>query len=280
MRVRGKRAQQVAVCGFMALSVVACSGNDTSTGDAATNGPGPVPSEMCADGEAPVLAAYALDNGEFRWVVCSADQSRYDVVDASTDAVHLRSIGPQGDETIVAYDPADGTQLQSSDPPATPTTVLGQTPDGRSSVEVDGIRIEGGQDDPTTAVDATGQDLWTQPGSPAYDNLWAIGDDAVYVVDQSDPRGQRLVAYELQTGDSRWERAPIDPYGAEVGWPWHVRGEVLFTIWSNLALLSTADGSTIWRTDYPVVEFPRMTGVRANDDSVFVAFSSTPSGGD
>ena len=47
-----------------------------------------------------------------------------------------------------------------------------------------------------------------------------------------------------------------------------------------LAACDLEDGSTIWRTQYPAVEFPRMTGVRANSVSVFVAFSSIRSGGD
>ena len=138
--------------------------------------------------------------------------------------------------------------------------------------------MEGGQDDPTTARDAsTGEKLWTQPGSPAYDDLWAAGDGAVYVSDGQGGLGPRLLtAYELTSGEVRWQNEPT----AEQFLPWHVSNGVLFTIWSNLALISTEDGSTIWRTQYPAVEFPRMTGVRANSVSVFVAFSSIRSGGD
>ena len=73
----------------------------------------------------------------------------------------------------------------------------------------------------------------------------------------------------------RRELGPTD-----VSWPWHVDSDVLFAIWTNLVVISTDDGSTIWRTQYPVVPFPRMTGVRANSDTVFVAFSSVASGGD
>ena len=161
------------------------------------------------------------------------------------------------------------------------------SPNDLSASDAEGICIRGGQSGPTSAVNESGEVLWTQPGSSVYGDVLAAGDGAVYVVDRG-PRGARLVAYEFESGETRWERAPIDPYGAEVGWPWHVSGEVLFTIWSNLALLSTEDGTTLWRTSYPVVspgigaslEFPRMTGVRTNDDTVFVAFSSIPSGGD
>ena len=51
-------------------------------------------------------------------------------------------------------------------------------------------------------------------------------------------------------------------------------------MWTNVALIATDDGSTIWRTDYPEAQFPRMTGLASNDHSVFVAFSAVPSGGD
>jgi hypothetical protein len=65
-----------------------------------------------------------------------------------------------------------------------------------------------------------------------------------------------------------------------MGWPWYVEGEDLFAIWTNLAVVSTRDGKTRWNTNYPIAQFPRMTGVRANAQMVFVAFSSVPSGGD
>jgi len=251
-------------------------GGGTSTPARAIVSAAPKPAEMCEANTAPALAAYALEDGTFRWAVCSSDDARRDVLEASEEVVHLAA-----DQTVVAYHAGTGTELPSAPPPPNTSTDFGVTADGRSTIDVDGIRIEGGQDDPTTAVDAaTGEQLWTQPGSPAYDDMWAVGDGGVYLVDRSTSSGPRLVAYELKSGAIRWERGPIDPYGADVGWPWSVSGNVLFTIWSNLALISTEDGSTLWRTDYPKVEFPRMTGVRANGDTVFVAFSSVRSGGD
>jgi hypothetical protein len=50
--------------------------------------------------------------------------------------------------------------------------------------------------------------LWTQPGSPPYDDVWAIGDGAVFVVDGNlSAGGGRIVAYELDSGEMRWERS-------------------------------------------------------------------------
>ena len=44
-----------------------------------------------------------------------------------------------------------------------------------ASIIVDKIRLEGGQDNPTTAVDTkTGKTLWTHPGSPVYGDVWAV----------------------------------------------------------------------------------------------------------
>lgn len=146
---------------------------------------------------------------------------------------------------------------------------------------VDGVRITGGQDDPTSATDEkTGKVLWTQPGSPPYDDVWAIGDGAVFVMDGKGPAQARLVAYEVTSGATRWALEGVNPYGPTMGWPWYAEGKELFTIWSNLAVISTRDGKTRWHTNYPQAQYPRMTGVRANSDLVFVAFSSVRSGGD
>jgi hypothetical protein len=277
---------------WLAVLPTACGDDDNPSGGedtapapaSGTVSSAPPPGEMCEeDGETPVLAAYSLDDGEFRWVVCSPDQVRHDVLAASDEAVYLEAAVAQSTElTVVAYDTEDGSELASADPPPDQSIDVHRTADGRSTVEVDGVRVLGGQDDPTTGVAAsTGEVLWEKPGSPVYDDVWAVGDGAVYVIDRrSDPASPRLVAYEIESGDARWERKPVDPYGTEMGWPWHVAGDVLFTIWSNLALLDTTDGSTMWRTDYPAAEFPRMTGVRANAETVFVAFSSVRSGGD
>jgi outer membrane protein assembly factor BamB len=110
------------------------------------------------------------------------------------------------------------------------------------------------------------------PGSPAYDDVWAVGDGAVYVVE---PATAEMVAYELADGSERWRR-PFD--GIRNTWPYEVAGGIVFAMWSNLDALSAADGSVLWSTDYPPADFPRMTGIAADDSGVFVALSSAPSG--
>lgn len=223
---------------------------------------GPAPTEMCGAEGLPAVAAYDLSTGAFRWVACSTEDVRRGVVEASDEAVYLEV--SSNTQELVAYDAADGTELPDGGPAESQPTLPDRTGPSPSPV-VDGVRIEGGQDDPTTAVDvSTGDVLWTRPGSPAYDGLWAVGDGAVYVINRQGT-AQRLVAYELTSGDVRWE-IELDP--TDVSWPWHVDSDVLFAIWTNLDVISTDDGSTIWRTQYPVVDFPRMTGVRSNSDTV------------
>ena len=241
---------------------------------------GPPPAEMCGGNGSPAAAAYDLASGAFKWVACGSGEVRRGVLDASDEAVYLEVFVPDvGTPELVAYDAASGEELPNGGPAGSGPTLpinTGATP----PVLVDGIRLEGGQGDPTTAIDATtGDVLWTKPGSPAYDDVWAVGDGAVYVTNQltaSAAFSGPIVAYELTTGEVRWT---IDADSTDVQ-PWHVAGGVLFAIWTNLAVISTRDGSTLWRTQYPSVEFPRMTGVRANSDTVFVAFSSVASGGD
>ena len=139
----------------------------------------------------------------------------------------------------------------------------------------DGVMVSGGQDEPTNGTDAaTGELLWTMPGSPPYDDVWAIGDGAVYVVDTVT---SEVVAYELADGSVRW-RQPWD--GVRYSWPYYVSGDTMFAMWTNLDAMSTADGTNRWATTYPSQEFPRMTGTFANDNAVFVAFSTVASGGD
>jgi outer membrane protein assembly factor BamB len=239
---------------------------------------GAVPAEMCAAPAKPALAAYDRKTGTHKWSVCASDSARRELLAASDKFVYL-TVSDRGPAKLVAYDMA-GKEVPDGGPaegrPELPTFPTGP----HEGIIVGAIRVTGGQDDPTTVVDhATGRFLWSQPGSPPYDDVWAIGDDAVYVIDRNGASSPRLVAYELSSGKTRWQIDNVDPYGT-IGWPWHVDGDLLFTIWSNLAVFSTRDGKTVWQTNYPKVEFPRMTGVRANSTLVFVAFSSIASGGD
>jgi outer membrane protein assembly factor BamB len=267
------------------MAVAACgteSADDAGADRPPSNADATPPSETCAAGDELVVAAYDLVTGDRRWATCSAEASlRRNVAAATDDAVWVTVIGESGERKLVAYGADDGAELAgggpSKDRPAVPAVPTGPSP----GPVVDGVRIEGGQDDPTSAFDAaSGKLLWSAPGSPAYDDVWAVGDSAVYVVERGAQVPPRLIAYELRSGEVRWEQDLESIAGGYGPWPWHVSDEVLFTMWTNLALVSTDDGSIIWRTDYPDGEFPRMTGVAVNDDTIFVAFSSVRSGGD
>jgi outer membrane protein assembly factor BamB len=235
---------------------------------------GPTSQEMCAPGQTPALAAYERRTGAYQWSTCTpvADERR-DVVDATSDAVSLRTIdySNSGPRTITVVDARTGATRSTSADPS-----VGET---RPTLCVDGVCISGGQDDPMVATDAKTQKvLWTQPDAhPVYDDIWAVGDGAVYAIHSPRGAAPTLAAYEIRTGRTRWRRS-VAPYTDAA--PWLVRNGVLFSIWNNLTLVSTADGSVLWHTAFPMAEFPRVTGVRANADQVFVAFSPIASDGD
>jgi outer membrane protein assembly factor BamB len=236
--------------------------------------------QMCSGDELVALVAYDLATGAFRWAACSTnEQARRSVLEATSEVVYVDEVVTEQtmEQRLIAYDVVDGTELptdEAAESQPTLSDVITETP----AAVVDGIRLEGGQlgqDAPTSAIDdSTGEVLWTQPGGPVYAGVWAVSDGAVYVYGGE---GGRLVAYELTTGDVRWA---IAVYGHDAGMPWYAENELLFAMWTNLAVISTDDGSTIWRTNYSLEQFPVMTGVRANADTVFVAFSWTGSGGD
>ena len=101
----------------------------------------------------------------------------------------------------------------------------------------------------------TGDRLWTYPATLVYDDVWAISDGAVYLAGRDG-----TTAVDVRTGDVRWVTPTVDP--PDRPWPWHATDGRVFTIWNNLVVMSTDDGSVLWRTEYPVVEFPRMTARR------------------
>ena len=68
------------------------------------------------------------------------------------------------------------------------------------------------------------------PGSPAYDDVWAVGDGAVYVVDAATAH---VVAYELADGAERWRR-PFD--GLRNSWPYVAAGGIVFAIVNQLGI--------------------------------------------
>ena len=257
---------QIGAFALLALPLLNACGDSDSEGGGAS----PAPDEMCEVGQVPQAAAYDLDDGSFRWASC-ADGNAYRSVRAVTDdAVYVR--GPD----LIALDPTDGSVLV--DAPDLPPSAV--PPPG--AIEVDGLTVSGGQDDPVSVRDTNGE-LWTQPGTWAYDDVWAIDDDAVFAVERGGggaPNSVRLVAYELATGDIRWEYAG-DPY-AEGLWPWHAEDGRLFTVWNNLQVRDTGSGELLWKTSYPPSQNPdlRMAGVDADDEAVFVGFATAPSGGD
>jgi hypothetical protein len=146
--------------------------------------------------------------------------------------------------------------------------------------ELDGLRLKGGQDDALVVSDAsTGEKIWSVMDHLAYDDVWAVGDDAVYMahIEESTagPSPWTLRAYELQTGEVRWEVEPTSE-----SYPWWVADGRVFSMWTDLTVLSTDTGEVLWATDYETPGFPGMRGVLANSTSVFVTFASAWGGGD
>ena len=149
-----------------------------------------------------------------------------------------------------------------------------------SAPAIDGLRIEGGQDDPLVVTDsATEQELWRVADHLVYDDVWAVDDDAVYVLHRGSITDTGAVftirAYALRTGEIRWEHEP-----AGESYPWWVADGRVFSLWTDLTLLAADTGEVLWATDYQSPGFPGMRGVLANDDTVFVTFASEWGGGD
>lgn len=280
MQARRGHVVEVAVAA-VAVAAGGCGadgGEPTASGGAVD---GPSPAEMCPAGQTPVVAAYAVDSGQHRWAACGTEQVWHSIVGADADGVYVAWYDTE--QRVAAYDTGTGEALAPSEVP--PDVLRAPTGPSSAPIVVDGMRIDGGQDDPTTGTDAaTGELVWSQPGNWAYDDVAAVGDGAVFAVERpvSDP-AQRVVGYEVATGEVRWAVDVADPY-VESGWPWHVDGQRLFLLWFDLAVRSTRDGTVLWRTDFhtpPTTTAPmRMSDVATHDDTVFVAFSAVPSQGD
>lgn len=273
-RAPGRRAT-ITVIMSLGLALASGCGNEASPA-----GHGPPPSEMCPDGQVPILAAYSLDDGEFAWATCDTNIRMHVATAASSTDVWVEipyppemlridartgQIVARGAAANFPGDVPDTADWRRSEPPGTPA-----------------VQVRGGQDDPLTGVDtATGETVWTAVGHPVYDDAWAGDAQAVYV-GSWDPTsavaGSVLVAYEIESGDERW-RIAAPP---EMGWPWHAAGGRLFSMWYELWVIDTDDGSVLWNTAYgePTSGFPRMFGAVTNDEFVFVSFTSEASGGD
>lgn len=270
-RERYRRIMGAFVSGLLLVAcggaLVACGGADERTHVDS--------SDMCP-GEAPMVAAYDRESGEDRWQACG-DPMRFNLLRSATDDVVTVSDAGGG---VIRLDASTGERLETED-----ATEISADPPGdvarpsTSSANDAGVRLSGGQDDPLVAVDAAGGgELWRQPDDHLpYDDVWAVGDGAVYVLHfvGPSPTGTPapVRAYELRTGEIRWEQ-PAAAY------PWWVDDGQVFAIWKNLTVMSTETGEVVWATDYSGGEFPGMRGVLANNDTVFVSFTMHYGGGD
>lgn len=232
---------------------------------------------MCRDGEYPILAAYDLETGGFRWATCDTNPDMHIALAANETDVWLEIPYPQRSLRVDATS-GEIIEISEGEPRDIPDAADRVRRDPPSNAE---IRVRGGQDDPLVGFDETsGRELWRVDGIPVYDDIWAFDDDSVYVrlLENQDGRSTSwIVAYEIASGSERWR---MD--GGMSGWPWHVANGRLFAMWFDLLVIDTIDGSLVWRTTYgePTEGFPRMFGAVANDDTVFVSFTSVVAGGD
>ncbi|MFM7755763.1 MAG: PQQ-binding-like beta-propeller repeat protein [Actinomycetota bacterium] len=261
------------------LCLVAC-GADGSPGDGGDRsaGYGPAPIDMCPEGEYPILAAYAIDDGEFQWVTCGTNPDMHEAVAATTDEVWVEI--PYPPQTL-RVDARTGEVLESNDGLASADLPSDADRIRRDPPATDTVKVSGGQDDPLVGRDvATGEEIWRAVGAPVYDNVWAADDATVYVRGWDDDSGVPrawIAAYDVASGDQRWRIA-----AAQLGWPWHVANGRLFAMWFDLQVIDASDGSILWATSFgePPGGYPRMFGAVTNGAFVFVSFTSSVAGGD
>jgi outer membrane protein assembly factor BamB len=183
-----------------------------------------------------------------------------------------------------ALDPADGSVLTVA--PEAPAPEVTAEPGQTYRIPVDGLTVTGGQDDSVTVYNADGSVRWNRPGTWVYDDVWAIDDGVVFAISYQEPETAglaspaRLIAYELVTGEIRWDylgdatREGLDPWLAENG--------RVFTVGQNLEVRETGTGEVLWKTSYPQSQHKnlRLIGVAVNDDTVYVGFASAFGAGD
>ena len=123
---------------------------------------------------------------------------------------------------------------------------------------------------------ATGTELWRNDDHLVYDDVWAVGDGAVYMNHQTGSEST-VVAYELTTGDigGNARLARSRTRGGSTASGSSRRGR-------TSSALRTDDGSVLLTSDYPQTEtgFPAPRAVVTNDTSVFVSFASGFGSGD
>jgi outer membrane protein assembly factor BamB len=182
-----------------------------------------------------------------------------------------------------AFDAVGGQLITDASPPPPRIGPTGQPGQPQTTV-VDGVTISGGQDDPTSASDANGRVLWSQPGHWVYDDVAAIDDGAVFALEFLDAGGSQLVAYEIDTGELRWS-TPGDSYRVpfELS-PWVADDGQLFAGWTNVHVRNTTDGTPIWSTDWPTIGAPlptvHISGLAVDDDTVYVGIVTELGPGD
>lgn len=198
-----------------------------------TNG-GYATSEDVVIGGGSTITAYSRETGEQRWsVVPRGGYSGYSDPVISDGMVVIAT-----DPGAVALDLDSGAERWRT------TT----SPQGVPGVVEDRILVWSGQDDPTSGVDmATGEILWTQPGHSSYDNVFAIGDGAVYVfaLGEGGTGESTATAYEVATGETRWSHGLGPQFGP---WPFVANDVYVVAVDPNVLVLSTDDGSELWRT--------------------------------
>ena len=237
------------------------------------------------DGAGHSIAGLDADSGEVRWRVAATTDTQ--PLASGDDVVVVR--GPMA--TLSGFERATGRQLWSVRENARDAVVVDDVvvvagqgppvgldihsgamlwqaaspPEGVPGRAGGGVLAWGGQDDPTSALDAaTGAWLWSgKPGHAAYDNVWAVGDGAVFVVTDGG-----TVAYDLRSGRTRWKddrgSYPRDE-------PWSVEGSDLFSVGEELAVFSTAKGARRWANPVPAARL-HIQGLAAASNAVFVSF--------
>lgn len=266
-------------CITMIAVLTACGGSGESSESVGGDiDRGPAPSDMCPEGEYPIAAAYALDDGTFQWATCSTSPDMHVAVAATADDLWLEIPYPP---RTIRVDARTGDILESTDGPFSADIPDDADRIRRTPPSTDAIRVTGGQDDPLVGFDAaTGEEIWRVRGFSVYDDVWATDDDGVYVL-AWDPSGETsgswISAFDVASGTERWR---VD--ASVLGWPWHVARGRLFAMWFDLQVIDTSDGSIVWATSFgqPSTGFPRMFGALTNETSVFVSFTSAQSGGD
>ncbi|HEX4982971.1 MAG TPA: hypothetical protein VFV63_14790, partial [Ilumatobacteraceae bacterium] len=135
---------------------------------ASSDRPGPM--ALCAAPEAPHVIAFDRASGDVRWVACG-DEAGYRYLEQVSDGiVYLLHVEQPDPNRYSAFDAVGGHLITDAPPPPPRIGPTGQ-PGRPQTTVVDGVTISGGQDDPTSASDANGRLMWTQPGHWVYDDV-------------------------------------------------------------------------------------------------------------